>query len=312
MQNYPLNNPIRASLFYCLILLSACQSNSKHKADPKNHRPTTKNKQRQSPPRKAQQALSKMLTGAIEDVDDSSITVRGKRWPVASGRVTRDLDVRDDVMLTVHNGIVVRAQKFKKNPIMRSLLPPKAPEVGDLISIDQVVGLVLHVEDLNVTMRVRDGGQFIGKTTLPLRATTSLRILKKARPKLESPKLLGDKPVAQSIPKEGIWTQTVLTIDGDDRAKKEIFMTMVAAKDLNNNYAVTVIVENKGTRKLNSFTLNLDFKSFGKKFNFGALRVSQTTEAIPSQGRRRFSIRGRPLIGTPRQIRVMISELEFQ
>lgn len=252
-----------------------------------------------------------MISGVVEIVTPSFVVVRGQRYPLAGAGVARDLEAEDKVLLTLRRGVVVFVQVFPKNPMQRSLVPPKPPKVGDLVSIDQVVGLVLKVEDLKVTMKVKDGKRYIGQTTLKLSAKSSLRVIKAARKKIPKAVLTGDAPVAQSIPKSGLLSKILFVIEGKEREKKELELTLVAAKQSDREYAVTVIVRNLGRRSLRSYQLSLDFRSFGKNYDFGGLRISKSSESIPPGGRRRFSLRGEPLLGTPKQIRVMISQLEF-
>ncbi|MDF1665923.1 MAG: hypothetical protein P1V97_29475 [Planctomycetota bacterium] len=297
----------------CAFLLIACENTRKRKRPSKKIGPRSK---RQAPKKAPvpvyRPPVQRMTSGVVEVVTPSFIVVRGQRLPLAGAGVARDLEVQDKVLLTLRRGVVIAIQIFPKNPAQRSLLPPKPPKVGDLVSIDQVIGLVLGVEDLKVTMKVRDGRRYIGQTTLKLSAKSSLRIIKAAQKTPPKTLVLGDEPVAKSIPKSGLLSEVLFVVEGKAVDKKEFGLTLIAATKTDKEYAVTVLLSNRGARTLISYQLSLDFRSFGKNYDFGGLRISKSGEKLSPGQRRRFSIRGEPLIGTPKKIRVMISQLEFE
>lgn len=309
-----LNGAYKASaLAVCAILALGCEATKTSKAPSKRSTPRIARPPAPKPrPAPAYRPpVQRMVSGVIEVVTPSFVVIRGQRYSLAGAKVARDLEAQDRALLTLRRGVVVFIQVFPKNPIQRSLVPPAPPNVGDLVSIDQVIGLVLSVDKLKVTMKVRDGRRYIGQTTLKLTAKSSLRIIKAAK-KAPAPAVIpGDEPVAKSIPKEGLLSKLVLVIDGKERDKKDLTLTVIAGKKIDKEYAVTVLVTNSGSRTLRSYQLSLDFRSFGKNYDFGGLRISKGDESLAPSQRRRFSIKGEPLIGTPKAIRVMVSQLEF-
>jgi hypothetical protein len=256
--------------------------------------------------------INGMRTGTVQSVSPNHLEIRGRRYPVAGAAITRSLKVGDRALVTLRASVVIDVDKFSQNPIQRSLKPPSPPAPGDLVSIDQVIGLVISVDGLKVHMRVKDGPKFIGKTTLTLRATTSLRILKAGRATDAPSSIVGDSLVASSLPEKGIFAKPLLQVAGNKQAKGEISLKLIAGKVAGKGCAVTVLVTNSGPRALRSYQLSLDFSGFGGAYNFGELRVSNTEEALLSGGRRRFSLQASPLLGTAGGFRVMISELEFE
>lgn len=313
MTRCPLNGAKLLQALAALILLFVgCEHSRKRRDAPKKERqelvaPAPK----PSPKRVYPPPVQRMISGVVEVVTPSFVVVRGQRYPLAGARVAQDLEPQDRALLTLRSGVVVVVQIFPKNPAQRSLVPPKPPRVGDLVSIDQVVGLVLKVEKLKVTMKVRDGRRFIGQTTLKLSAKSSLRIIKAAKKPVPKALITGDAPVSRSIPKTGLLSDILFVVDGTGASKKDIGLSLIAAKKTDKEYAVTLLVTNRGPKTLRSYQLSLDFRSFGKNYDFGGLRISKKDESLTTGQRRRFSIRGEPLIGTPKKIRVMISQLEF-
>lgn len=301
-----------------ILTLTACQGLEAERPEPRRERwperqpePGPRRVRRRVPPRPRSRRSYKV--GRVRSIDGAVIKTSVGTFKALGPVLLEGVSEGDEVLMTLRDGVIILIDVRQKSPPIQARKKPKNPKVGELVEINQLRGRVLKSHPDWVVLNIWDRGRLIGTAKLPLRASTTLKFLDSytgpAYAQRAQDRIPQDPMVAESIPKEGPLSNIEVSVV---KPYEGLSMKVLAATFKDGKYGVTVLINNDSDKTLTGFVLNLDFRVFGKQFQFGELYTGKRRDRLPPRCQRRLSIWGKPLMGQAKAVRVQLHRIQAQ